>query len=509
MYISLEHAIRNIQENNENDAKRVNVTNVGRPNTAPNNISSNSRLAKQGEIKTKIIDDVAPPEEPVITEGPIPGAGKIKDQSKYEKDGDVVTPLKLDGGKTPVDVNPKVNDSIESDDGETSKGKKAAAKANKEIGVKEEEQVTELSTQTMASYQRKAGSNKDHAWSMGDKKTILKRQNGLGLSYKRQNGLGFKKLTKEDEMEFTEKELDHIASILGEEADKVGSPESDVNNSAKNKAGITAKPSAAVGKSVLPPDPMPKLTVREDLESDPEFQKMGDAQKAILVSYLKNQTAVEENRKIFNPMDLYTQALNDLATKPLGSLYSEEKWIPKHMVKGGLHHMLGVPEGKKIPKDKIAKAEHSKDPLLRHRAIAAHNMEEEVDEVLESDPAFQQLDELSKGVVRRYIRKASSDRNKDRSNSVDQAIQKRDNTVGAKVPASEEVIDELSKNTVGSYIKKANVDSQISAASAEKFYQAGNKKGVKQENLRSEKREDGIHRAVNKLTGVASVPAKD
>jgi len=41
---------------------------------------------------------------------------------------------------------------------------------------------------------------------------------------------------------------------------------------------------------------------------------------------------------------------------------------------GALHEQLGVPEGKKIPKAKIKKAEHSKNPTLRKRAQLAETL---------------------------------------------------------------------------------------------------------------------------------------
>lgn len=51
------------------------------------------------------------------------------------------------------------------------------------------------------------------------------------------------------------------------------------------------------------------------------------------------------------------------------------KWIAKmHMKKGALHKELGVPVGKKIPSKKLKKAEHSKNPLLRKRAILAETL---------------------------------------------------------------------------------------------------------------------------------------
>lgn len=52
-----------------------------------------------------------------------------------------------------------------------------------------------------------------------------------------------------------------------------------------------------------------------------------------------------------------------------------EKFIQKmHMKKGALHKELHVPEGKKIPAKKLEKAEHSKNPTLRKRAVLAETL---------------------------------------------------------------------------------------------------------------------------------------
>lgn len=54
---------------------------------------------------------------------------------------------------------------------------------------------------------------------------------------------------------------------------------------------------------------------------------------------------------------------------------AKEKWIQNmHMKKGALHEELGVPEGKKIPKAKIVKAAHSKNPTLKKRAVLAETL---------------------------------------------------------------------------------------------------------------------------------------
>lgn len=51
------------------------------------------------------------------------------------------------------------------------------------------------------------------------------------------------------------------------------------------------------------------------------------------------------------------------------------KWIQSAIKnKGSLHKSLGVPEGKKIPEKKLEKAEHSKEPLTRKRAVLAETL---------------------------------------------------------------------------------------------------------------------------------------
>ena len=52
-----------------------------------------------------------------------------------------------------------------------------------------------------------------------------------------------------------------------------------------------------------------------------------------------------------------------------------EKWIKgaiKH--KGKLHRELGVPEGKKIPEKKMAKAAKSKNPTIRKEVSLAKTL---------------------------------------------------------------------------------------------------------------------------------------
>jgi len=45
-----------------------------------------------------------------------------------------------------------------------------------------------------------------------------------------------------------------------------------------------------------------------------------------------------------------------------------------HMKKGALHKELGVPTKNKIPEKMLEKAEHSKNPTLKKRAVLAETL---------------------------------------------------------------------------------------------------------------------------------------
>lgn len=57
---------------------------------------------------------------------------------------------------------------------------------------------------------------------------------------------------------------------------------------------------------------------------------------------------------------------------------AKEKWIQKALSKpsshGSLHKALGVKQGEKIPEAKIKKAEHSKNPSLKKKAVLAETL---------------------------------------------------------------------------------------------------------------------------------------
>jgi hypothetical protein len=56
-------------------------------------------------------------------------------------------------------------------------------------------------------------------------------------------------------------------------------------------------------------------------------------------------------------------------------MVEKKKWISGAIKKpGALHRSLHIPEGKKIPEEKLEKAEHSKNPKTRKRAVLAETL---------------------------------------------------------------------------------------------------------------------------------------
>jgi hypothetical protein len=121
MRISLEHQIRMLMEEPKNTTERKKVENVGRPKD-DNKDPESSKLAKQGEIKTKIIEDNLGYESK---------ASKNKPNEVDKKDA-----KEIKGGKTEINLEPKTDDKVGDESDETDKSKKARNKVNKEIGAK-------------------------------------------------------------------------------------------------------------------------------------------------------------------------------------------------------------------------------------------------------------------------------------------------------------------------------------------------------------------------------------
>jgi hypothetical protein len=128
-----------------------------------------------------------------------------------------------------------------------------------------------------------------------------------------------------------------------------------------------------------------------------------------------------------------------------------------------------------------------------------------------------QIDELSKGLVARYANKvakttqANYDKSKDKFQFSSNRQDGMKNAVKRLTKEESEQIDELSKKTLGSYVNKAAKDSRYMGQIATDFENQGDKarKQSKKDSFerlhrkylgKSWKREDGIAKAVGKLT---------
>ena len=58
----------------------------------------------------------------------------------------------------------------------------------------------------------------------------------------------------------------------------------------------------------------------------------------------------------------------------MATTYDEAHWMEHIKKNGGLHRMLGIKQGEKIPLHVLVKAAHSHDILEKERAVAAENM---------------------------------------------------------------------------------------------------------------------------------------
>ena len=118
---------------NRNTELRRKIQNVGRPEDEKPT-SEKSKLAKNGEIVTKVVEDMA--------------VKRLDDQQR-DGDQDLDNAKQIMGGVTQVEMNPKTNDKIDNESDENKKGKSAAKQQNKLIGqkgapaVKEETKVEE------------------------------------------------------------------------------------------------------------------------------------------------------------------------------------------------------------------------------------------------------------------------------------------------------------------------------------------------------------------------------
>ena len=156
-YRSLEHKIRDlwIAEANRNTEIRRKIENVGRPKD--NVKDETSKLGKQGEIKTKIIDEASDGDAgKVVDDNKKPvSKNKDSDSKKKPKDSDMddMEAKTVKGGKTEVDTDPKTDDSTEDSTEEDKKSKKSKKQENKQIGAKGVKEETMNSKLTFGSPQ--------------------------------------------------------------------------------------------------------------------------------------------------------------------------------------------------------------------------------------------------------------------------------------------------------------------------------------------------------------------
>jgi hypothetical protein len=192
-------------------------------------------------------------------------------------------------------------------------------------------------------------------------------------------------------------------------------------------------------------------------------------------------------------------------------LNKEEKWIGKAIKKpGSLHKELGVPEGEKIPADKMAAATHAPGKLGK-RARLAHTLKKMHKEAnmshslgdheelrryahehggIDRDDMLQAAHHIEHGHhegLKSKLRKMDTD---PRDFVLGHVHKKHWSGLGY-TPMREEAeqIDELSKKTLGSYIKKAGGTSLDSATAH--ALDNNKKKAVK--------RATGVEKAVDKM----------
>jgi len=122
--------------------------------------------------------------------------------------------------------------------------------------------------------------------------------------------------------------------------------------------------------------------------------------------------------------------------------------------------------------------------------------EEQIDEVKSGQPSFR--GDSTKRARRIKTAQQKAPKDPEFWKKVDAANKKR-----------ETQIDEVSKRLLGRYIKKAHVSGLEAAAEGEQAYSSKNKEALHRSNKTGEKREQGIERAVNKMTGSARVPANE
>ena len=487
-YRSLEQKIKNIiieAANFRNTNARAKIANVARPDDA-DPTSEKSKLAKQGEIKTKIIDEAE--EKKTDDEKP-------KDK-KESKAGSSKAETEFTGGKTEVDTEPKTDDKIDDESAEKSKGDKAAAKANKEIGkkpnpVKEETSMFGtsknfgLSASLIAAVSEATKMRKEADANLDKVNNIADTLKGMSTT---QPG----KLPNTD-AGGPDMFKSNAPSIVKKEALHPNQRKLDV---APPKGKLTAADFAKLRKEEV------DLDEEDKHEYDKHFEKQSKKMQDAINLHLrrgKSYPGAVKAAKFHVKEEV--EELDELSKGTMKSYVkkaldpSSEKSVSNLASRGGFEQGISGDD------DDSSGHKYDRKSVVRskgvQRAVNKLTKEEveELDEVHDTDAkvSAERKAEARKKTVARMAKglfdKVATDTRKK-----------------GLVKKEEVELEELSKATVGSYVKKSAQDL--------KNLEAGREKGESlpahiRRNRMQNNRTVGTIRGVDKLTGAAKVPANE
>ena len=423
-YRSLEHKIRDLLVSEamaKNSAKRMQVTNVARPDTATDPTDVKSKIAKQGEIKTKIIDE----ETEELDEGKV-ARHNIDDWHKTAKEkGYTVkkyddgshqawTPDKRSGGPRVVGHHD---------------GKKGWI-AKEEVEI-EAEQIDELSSALLKRAMNKAGNKAMWLRSAGKENPGFKKAYAQAKKFQK---VGIEKEKQEKAVKEEAEEVDEAKRKFGSRGGRGPGYKSPWDKIEKAAPGIGARIDAHVkALNDLSKKHDEKKDVKEDTDApvvddkkkkDAKAPKKTDMDDMDAKEIKGGKTEVEVNPKTDDrPED---QSAEDAKSKK--TTKQENKKIG---AKGGVKEetMANTPFGlpadliatvaealkggqKKLDKNHNGKIDGQDFAILR----AKKDMKEEACQKCGNDPCTchmkeekEEVNELSKDKLQRYVRAASSD----------------------------------------------------------------------------------------------------
>lgn len=534
-YRTLENVIRQIHResvDNRNTELRKKVVNVGRPDTAASNLDPNSKLAKQGEIKTKIIDESY--------------------KKKYESAPDHVKKVADDIAwikKQPTDVL-----------------KRHADQTQRVHSAKTRD---ELRSVILSKHGKKNLEAHDKHF-FGEEVEIeeaKKKDDTILVTTKddpaAKRGGGVKRIPKKDYDPKTQNLAMEAAEEDEEKEKKKDKDKKDVDSADSHEP----EKQVTLGKTEVDTDPKTDDTVSDQTKEKQDSDKARkDANKDIgqKTKKLKEEsTMLRSDNKFGLPqslIDTVAEALkggqkkldknhNNKLDKEDFKLLRGEKKMEEEVEQ--IDEVGDTPAGQKTLKSYIKKASYDAlshgagyvgsggDKMhLRKGANRVRGIEKAVDRLKEEE----QIDEISgatagaylvgsrkdekarrdKGIeVRDQIRKETGlhvgtpiDRklhSPTASRSAGQALAVKKLTGKAKVNATEEVeqIDEISKERAGQYTKKAVRRLSYAQSHADSAHSSHADDDAKHYDKIVDKREAGINNAINKLSGKAKVNATE